>query len=392
MGFIVGLNRDRDSYQVPLAIAEVGQLDAFVTDYYEGVGIGIPSLRHRRNEGISPSKVIQSHRAFLAQIPYEVQRRIKKSVDFPSSFVEKNLGKTIAAVARKNPDSDLLLYSGSALWAFEEADNRKKILFQYHPSPAFIVETLKEIDELATFRPWQEEAEAVDSQMQETHAREVALADSAICASTFTKRGLIAQGMSDRQVQIAPYGGPVPESDIIFTPTKKVQFLFVGQGVARKGLHILVEAWRRANLKNSEITVVTSRLDPVIEDFARGISNFNMVGRVGRPELLCLMIQADTFVLPSLVEGYGLVLGEALAHGCRLIASTNTGLTDMKLPGNIGCLIEAGRIEPLVSALQEFEATAEENRSYQQRALAEAERLSWENFRKLVRQATGTQQ
>lgn len=390
MGFIVGLNRDRDSYQVPLALAELGQLELFVTDYYEGVGLSLPTLGHRMSEGIAPSLVRQSHRAFLAQMPYEVKRRIDRSTDFPTFFVERQLGKTIAQAARKNPTADLLLYSGSAKWAFEGPSTGKRILFQYHPSPGFIVETLQSIDELAGVRSWQEEAEALNPAMQALHAEEVALADSALCASTFTKQGLIVQGMPEEKVAIAPYGGPAVTRFTLNQHDARCNFLFVGQGIARKGLHHLIEAWRRANLRNSTLTVVASRLDPEIQTFAEGLENFELKSRVGDEELKKLMQQADTFVLPSLVEGFGLVLSEALAQGCRLIASSNTGLVDMQLPESIGTVVTAGSVDSLVEALKKAEDTHDPARSYMDLAFEEAERLSWKNFRSKVQEAALT--
>lgn len=390
MGFIVGLNRDRDSYQVPLALAEVNLLDRFVTDYYEGVGISLPTLSHRKTEGIPASKVTQSNRAFLAQLPYEFRRRIDKSVDFPTFFVERQLGQTIAAVARKNLESDLLLYSGSAKWAFAGPSTGRRILFQYHPSPAFIAETLAEIDELANVRLWQAEAEVLNPAMQDLHAEEVSLADSAICASSFTKRGLLKQGLTEEQISIAPYGGPAVERFTVQRQESTCSFLFAGQGVARKGLHLLIEAWRQAKLQNSTLTIIAGRMDPEIQEFARGVENITLLGRVSSEELQNHMRQADTFVLPSLVEGFGLVLSEALAQGCRLIASDNTGLVDMNLPVEIGKTVPAGQVLPLVQALQESEETYRSSRPYQELAFEHAERLSWNNFRELVRTAAAS--
>lgn len=387
MGFIVGLNRDRDSYQVPLALAEVGQLERFVTDYYEGKGISLPTLGHRKIQGISPSQVQESHRAFFAQLPYEVKRRFDKSTDFPSLLVERQLGKTIAKVAYKNPEADLLLYSGSAKWAFKGPSKGKRILFQYHPSPEYIVQTLSSIDELVDLRPWQEEAEALDPAMQELHAEEVALADQAICASTFTKQGLIAQGMPASKISIAPYGGPATQPFQLAKSEKRCRFLFVGQGVARKGLHHLLEAWRQAKLQNSHLTVVTSRLDPQMLSLAEGLENFEMKSRLSDEELKEEMRIADTFVLPSIVEGFGLVLGEALSQGSRLIGSSNTGIVDMALPAEIGQTVTAGSLDSLIEALKKAEDTYQPERPYRELAFLEAERLSWENFRQKVREA-----
>lgn len=390
MNFVVGHNRDRDSYQVPAALAEVSVLDTFVTDYYEGRGFSVPTLSHRRTPLIEPSRVRQSFGAFAAQLPYEVKRRISRSVDFPTVLVEARLGATIARVAAQKPEADLLLYSGSALQAFQGPSTGRRILFQYHVSPQFIVDTLSSVDELAGTRPWQREAEVLDPSMQRLHEEEVRLADSAICASTFTKNGLIRQGMGGEDITVAPYGGP-PAVRTIEDPARgeKCSFLFVGQGVARKGLHILIEAWRRACLKNADLTIVASRLDPEIADFGRNVPNIRFVGRLSEEELSRQMKVADTLVLPSLIEGFGLVLGEGLSRGCRILASSHTGLVDMGLPEDLGVVVDPGSVSSLVEGLQRIVDTYDHRRSYREALFEHSERLSWGGFRRKVRQGAG---
>lgn len=389
MGFVVALNRDRDSYQVPRALAEVGLLDQFVTDYYVGASrLSLASLSHRRADEIAPAQVTPSYQAFLAQLPYEIGRRFRP-VDFPSHFVESALGRTAARVAKAHPDADLLLYSGSAKAAFEGPSRGRRILFQYHPSPAFIERTVLEIDELAGARPWTQEAEVNSPVMEAVHRAEVTRADSALCASSFTKAGLESEGMDPGLVSVVPYGCPEPTTEPAPEPSSRCDFLYVGQGVARKGLHLLIEAWRRAELDNATLTVVASRLDPEMTSFADGVPHLTIKGRVSREELDALMRGADTLVLPSLVEGFGLVLGEALAAGARLIASTNTGLVDMGLPDDLRTVVPAGQVEPLVAALRAAQASYQPERPYRQTALLEAQRLSWASFRAGVRAAVG---
>ena len=50
---------------------------------------------------------------------------------------------------------------------------------------------------------------------------------------------------------------------------------------------------------------------------------------MSQPELEQLYQQADVFVLPSLVEGFGYVYLEALARGCFCLGTWNTGLPDV---------------------------------------------------------------
>lgn len=389
MGFTVALNRDRDSYQVPLALAEAGELDCFVTDYYVGTTpVPVPTLGHRRTDGISPELVRSSLPAFLRQLPFEAARR-RRPVDFPSRQVEDALGRTVAREARRRPDSHLLLYSGSARRAFSGPSTGRRALFQYHPSPDFIERTMLGIDEMSDARPWTPEAELLDPKIAEVHADEVRMADRAICASSFTRQGLVEDGMSADLVSVVPYGCPSVEPPLERSQGETCRFLFVGQGVQRKGLHLLVEAWRQARLRRSELTVVASRLDPEIARFADGVPGLTILSRQPRTELDRLMASCDTFVLPSLVEGFGLVLGEALARGSRIIGSEHTGAVDMGLPDTVGRIVTPGRVQPIVDALLWAADTYRPDRPYRTDALETADRVSWEAFRQGIRQAVG---
>lgn len=381
MGFIVGFNRDRDSYQAAIAFAEARLLDCFVTDYYRGrLPVDLPTLAHRYAPSVPHTKVVASLSAFARQLPYEVKRRFGHAL-FPSAQVEAALGRTVASVARKMPASDLFLYSGSALAAFRGPSTGRRILFQYHPSPSYVERTMQTVDELGDYRPWIAEAEVNNLQMERTHMEELSLAERAVCASSFTRDGLVSVGMAHDAIHVVPYGCPQPTTELAPAPSQECRFLFVGQGVQRKGLHLLIEAWRRAGLRRASLTVIAQRMDPEIEALGAGVPGLELRGRVGRNELTAMMGACDTVVLPSLVEGFGLVLGEALASGARLIGSESTGLVDMGLPPEVGRVIPAGLVDPIADALRAAAESYDPGRPYRDLALAEAQRLSWASFR-----------
>lgn len=382
VGYIVGFNRDRDSYQVPLALAEHGQLDGFVTDYYRGaLPIRLRSLDHRYREGIGPEHVTLAKKALLVQVVHGLRQKIGQRPSFPAASVDSSISRTISQLATKHRDSDLLLYSGYAAQAFNDHPSRRKTLFQYHPSPELIRAAMIE-DELADAAEWQPEPETLRGRKDDIFDEETQLADRALCASSFTQRGLIAAGLKPSSVAVIPYGCPTPAAPSMSRknggPTK---FLFVGQGVQRKGLHLLLEAWRRAAITTATLTVVASRMDPAIGAFAARTPNLRLLPAVPQRQLDSLMDDADVLVLPSLVEGFGLVLGEGLARGCRLIASTNTGIVDMNLPSSIATTVPAGQVEPLMEALVKASSQDEEKMELDRAARSEAARLSWRSFR-----------
>lgn len=388
MGFVVALNRDRDSYQVPVALAEAGQLDRFVTDYYEGSGLRLPTLSHRRDEAIPPELVSPSITTVLHQLPYEVANR-RGPAEFPTYRVEKVLGAAVARAARRIPESSLFLYSGSALEAFRGPSTGQRILFQYHPGPAYLEGIMDGLDELETSADWVPQSEVTDPRMERRHQAEVDAADSYVCASTLTARGLIHNGADPDLISVVPYGCPEPTTLPKPAPSDTVRFLFVGKGSQRKGLHLLLEAWRQAGLTDAELVLVTNFTDPEIERIARSTEGVTILSRLSREDLAQEFLAADTFVLPSLLEGFGLVLGEALAHGCRIVATSHTGLVDLELPDELATVIEPGRVQPIVEALAAARASARPERPYHEAALEHAARISWASFRAGIRRAAG---
>lgn len=386
MGYIVGFNRDRDSYQVPLALAEEGLLDRLVTDYYRGAfPLRFRSLDHRYCEGIKPEKVTIAKGALFLQIVHGLRQKVGLRTSFPASKIDASIGVTISHLAADDDSSDLFVYSGYAARAFADHASRQKVLFQYHPGPDLIRAALAQ-DELADAGPWQPEPEAHLGRKDDIYNEETERADRIVCASSFTQRGLVAAGVELSHTVVAPYGCPSPlpvnagrQKDAHTT------FLFVGQGVQRKGLHILLEAWRRAALTSARLTIVASRMDPAIVAMARRLANLEVMPSLPKSRLDHLMDKADVLVLPSLVEGFGLVLGEGLSRGCRLIASTNTGIVDMKLPGEIATVVPAGRIQPLVDALKEAAGSHDIHGELDELARSEAARLSWASFRQSIR-------
>lgn len=216
--------------------------------------------------------------------------------------------------------------------------------------------------------------------MEKHHLAEVSLAEHIIAASSFTKRGLLELGVGEEQISVVPYGCPAPNTAAT-PPTVQQEFLFVGQGIKRKGLHLLIEAWRRARLKDMRLRVVASKLDPQIADYAQDIPSIMISPRISKDELKALMAASDTFVMPSLVEGFGLVFGEALAQGCRLIGSTNTGVPDYHLDESISTTVPAGKVESLTEALRAAAASMNPKRPYWQHAIAAAEERGWSAFR-----------
>ena len=385
MKYIVGFNRDRDDYQVPAALAEVDALSLFITDYYaRTASLPMRGLSHRTSPYIDASAVRTVFSAFFPQVIHEVTKRLGISSAFPSRRIDTSIAAAIASAARQRPQDGLLIYSNYAWMAFQEASTARKILFQYHPGTEIIRQAMSS-DELGSLRPWQQEIEEVDPDRAEIEKIELKLATGVICASNFTARGLQMSGVTTDLVKIVPYGCPSPPSEV--ARDRERTLLFVGQGVQRKGLHLLLEAWRRVRPRGWTLRVVASRLDPAMRELLDTCPGVAYSGAVSGEELAQLYSKSSALVLPSLVEGFGLVLGEALASGCTLIASTNTGLPDYELSRPVAYVVEPGRVDELAAAIEAHVSAFEAGTVDARENSEQAQERSWGLFRSRIRAA-----
>jgi glycosyltransferase involved in cell wall biosynthesis len=350
MTYIVAFNRDRDSYQVPLALAERDLLGSFVTDYYHDANslvgrVMAERLGHRAISGLSPSLTRNTWEA----VAYQASQRVL------DDWMDR-CDRAIARHARREmekSDSDLFLYSSFAAESFgaRSAVYRRKHLFLFHPHPSLISNILNaDFDRFGIGR----ESLLVETGMTkrlDILDEEISLSDHIVCASPLSASSVAFSGLSKAPISVVPYGTiGCAGSEPLALPPDPVRFLFVGQGIQRKGLHHLLMVWRKLRPKNAVLDLVCATAqDGIVDDLPEGVTLHH---KQTTKELEALYRCTHCFVLPALVEGFGLVLLEALAAGCHVIYSTATGLASYDVPHYAGTQIEPGDLDGLGAALE----------------------------------------
>ncbi len=170
----------------------------------------------------------------------------------------------------------------------------------------------------------------------------------------------IDRGLCQNKFRVIPYGfqsGPPPvpvDWSVAFEiPASRVRLLHAGRLVPQKGQAVLLEALSSI----PEAHLVICGVGPLEQELKTLATDYGLTDRVTfagfRDDLSALMAGADAFVLPSLWEGLGRVLLEAMAVGCPVIASETSaipsvlgGTGTLVPPGNPGALIEALRLIP----------------------------------------------
>lgn len=103
----------------------------------------------------------------------------------------------------------------------------------------------------------------------------------------------------------------------------------------------------------------------------------HFVGYLHGVELASAFASADAFIFPSRTETLGLVLLEAMAAGCPVVAAATGGITDIVTDGVNGYLFDPTDEGGAISATLRLLENREERETLRQNARAEAERWGW---------------
>ena len=138
--------------------------------------------------------------------------------------------------------------------------------------------------------------------------------------------------------------------------------LFASRIVPEKGLHYLLEVWRRGNIDAPLVVAGDSSFSQdYVERLKENASpNVHFVGYVFGARLASLFRESALFVLPSDLEGLPIVLLEALGYGAPVLASDIP--PNREVLGTFGTTFKAGDVDDLEKRLSECLAAPEEAR------------------------------
>jgi starch synthase len=195
----------------------------------------------------------------------------------------------------------------------------------------------------------------IDPRVIRREEAEYEAADLITVPSTFALNTFVESGIDRRKMRVAPYGVDLK----IFFPCvprdeSKFNVLFVGSVTVRKGIAYLLDAFQRLRCKNKHLTVV-GPVSPELESTlkrVRGQDQISFPGLVPQHQLKEIMSASHVMVLPSLEEGLALVQAQAMACGCPVIASTNTGAEDLFTEGREGFIVPIRDFVAIADRLQ----------------------------------------
>lgn len=205
---------------------------------------------------------------------------------------------------------------------------------------------------------------------------ELALATCVSVASAFTKSSLEKAGLAV-PVMVIPYGFPVESFALRpAPPAGPFTVLAVGTHDLRKGTPYLLEAWKRAAIPGARLQLVgPMRLAKSFLDGYAGL--FEHRPHVPRAELGALYAAADVLAFPTLGDGFGLVIQEAMCSGTPVVTTPCGGGPECIDDGVDGWILPPRDVDALVERFRACAADRDRLFVMGRAARAHAERWTW---------------
>ncbi len=221
-------------------------------------------------------------------------------------------------------------------------------------------------------------------------------ADAITVPSTFALNSFLATGTPAEKLELIPYGVNLSRFEpVTIPPTNRFEVVFVGSVSLRKGVPYLLQAFAALKHHNKRLRIVGSlspELKPLLDALPTGDVEF--LGALPQPRLKEILSSSHLFVLPSIEDGFGVVIGQAMACGCPALTSTNTGGPDIITDGVDGYIVPIRDVLSMTDRMESLAADPGLQRRLSTAALARVQHLGgwqmygelWEN---LLKRQTG---
>ncbi len=196
-------------------------------------------------------------------------------------------------------------------------------------------------------------------------------------------------GIPEDHIRVTPLAASPEFTPIIVHPASPY-FLYVGNLEPRKNLERLIEAFARIPGKEHQLLVAGNRWyhGGAAEQKARSLGlngRVKFLGYVPRAELPGLFSGATALVYPSLLEGFGLPIVEAMACGTPVITSNNSSMREVA--GEAAVLVDPRNVREITDAMARVAEDRNLRKELSAKGIKRAAEFSWTNTAELTLQA-----
>lgn len=386
--WIVGQDGSRQSYAVPLAFENLGQLRTMYTDVWCRLGrdllakgpAGARALAGRFDARLPGERVVAFNvGSIMARAIYHFRRGRMTPEQHSTEFL--NFGRWFARKTVDHlrgvdldPQRDVFFgFDTNCLEVLGYLKPRKIFTVVDQVDPGRIEEDMV-VEEADRWPGWSKLPGRMPQVYWDRLREEWDIADLVLVNSQWSAEAITRQGVPARKIITVPLAIDLQHEDLWkpVNPVGPLKVLWLGSVILRKGIQYLVEAARLLQGLNIEFLVVgpVGISHQVVRSFP---SNIKMLGRVTRSQLTEVYQQANLFVIPTISDGFAITQLEAMAHGLPVIATPNCG--SVVTHGVDGLIVPARDSQALADAIMKLDA----DRSYL-RSLSEATLLTIQRY------------
>lgn len=226
---------------------------------------------------------------------------------------------------------------------------------------------------LTAFRDSEEKLNRKDLEIQN--------AEHIVVASSFTKNTLEYYPGKLPLVSVIPYGFPEVNKNrsYDFTKERKLRLLFVGGLSQRKGIAEVLEA-ADILVESVQLTIVGRKTTEECIPLNAGLQKNRYIPSLSHNEVLDEMKNHDILLFPSLFEGFGLVVTEAMSQGTPVITTNRTCGADLITHNTNGWLVEASSTDALIHQIKLILDSPETIEKVGRAAMEKARSRPWEQY------------
>lgn len=217
-----------------------------------------------------------------------------------------------------------------------------------------------------------------------------AQADLVLCSSEATMRDCLEAGFAPSRLRHVPLGVDVVQADPTSVDRMRSHYglerpyvLWTGTIEPRKNLPRLIEAFRALEADVDLVLVGPRGWKEDLDLLLTGIrERVRVLGFVRGTDLAGLYAGASVFCLPSLLEGFGFPVLEAMAHGTPVV--TSRGTSTEELAGGAGVLVDPLDPGDIARGLESVLADSNRSRELGAAGRIRAAAYTWERTATLI--------
>jgi alpha-maltose-1-phosphate synthase len=213
---------------------------------------------------------------------------------------------------------------------------------------------------------------------------ELRLAERIVVASSFTAQTLKECPFPLAPVTVIPYGADEPVGEPL--PVRRdgpLRVLFVGSLSQRKGIAEVFESVAAMG-RHAALTVIGRKTGAPCKPLDEALARCRWIPSLPRERILEEMRGHDALLFPSLFEGFGLVVTEALSQGLPVITTTHTCGPDVIEDGVEGFLVPVSNAGAITEKLECLDRDRSRIEAMREAAMKKARSLAWADYRRRI--------